>query len=81
VILEITDDGMGMSEEEMEQLFERFFRTAAATEQAIQGTGLGLAITKAIVDAHGGVIAVTSETGKGTTFAVELPLADVKVAV
>jgi len=81
VILEITDDGMGMSEEEMEQLFERFFRTAAATEQAIQGTGLGLAISKAIVDAHGGVIAVTSETGKGTTFAVELPLADVKVAV
>jgi len=81
VILEVADDGMGMSEEEMEQLFERFFRAAAATEQAIQGTGLGLAITKAIVDAHGGVIAVTSETGAGTTFAVELPLAEVKVAV
>jgi signal transduction histidine kinase len=71
---------MGMSEEDQEQLFQRFFRTASATEQAIQGTGLGLAIVKAIVEAHDGVISVESVAGKGTIFRVELPLARELVA-
>ena len=55
-ILEVRDTGMGIPAEEQEHIFERFFRTASATEQAIQGTGLGLAISKAIVQAHGGAI-------------------------
>jgi signal transduction histidine kinase len=52
-----------------------FFRTAAATEQAIQGTGLGLAISKAIVQAHGGTIDLVSEEHVGTTVRVVLPVA------
>lgn len=48
VVLEVSDTGLGMSPDEQEQLFERFYRTAAASEHAIQGTGLGLTIVKAI---------------------------------
>jgi PAS domain S-box-containing protein len=73
-ILEVRDSGMGIPPEEQELLFERFFRTSTATEQAIQGTGLGLAISKAIVEAHSGRIAVSSDEGAGTTFRVTLPL-------
>ena len=65
---------MGISAEEQERLFERFFRTTAATDTGIQGTGLGLTITKAIANAHGGTISVKSEEGHGTVFRVELPL-------
>jgi signal transduction histidine kinase len=56
-------------------LFERFFRSTTAAQQAIPGTGLGLAIVKAIVEAHSGRITVSSTEGYGTTFRVELPLA------
>jgi signal transduction histidine kinase len=73
-VIEVSDDGMGVSESDQAQLFERFFRTTSATDQAIQGTGLGLAIVKAIVEAHGGVITVQSVEGEGTVFRVELPL-------
>jgi PAS domain S-box-containing protein len=73
-ILEVRDSGMGIPAGEQEFLFQRFFRTSRATEQAIQGTGLGLAISKAIVDAHAGRITVASEEGAGTTFRVALPL-------
>ncbi|MDP9303402.1 MAG: HAMP domain-containing histidine kinase [Actinomycetota bacterium] len=73
VLIEVSDDGMGMSHADVNQLFERFFRTTSATEQAIQGTGLGLAIVKAIVEAHDGVITVESVPGEGTRFRVELP--------
>ncbi len=73
-VLEVRDSGMGIPAGEQEFLFERFFRTTTATEQAIQGTGLGLAISKAIVEAHSGRITVASEEGSGTTFRVALPL-------
>jgi len=75
VVIEVSDDGMGISAEDQSQLFQRFFRTTSATEQAIQGTGLGLSIVKAIVEAHDGVITVESVAGEGTVFRVELPLA------
>jgi signal transduction histidine kinase len=75
LVIEVSDNGMGISEEDQSQLFQRFFRTASATEQAIQGTGLGLSIVRAIVEAHGGVITVESAAGQGTVFRVELPLA------
>jgi signal transduction histidine kinase len=74
VHLEVSDTGIGISDDERGHLFERFFRSQAALEQQIQGTGLGLYISKAIVDAHGGRIAARSE-GEGTTFVVELPVA------
>lgn len=73
VRIEVTDTGMGISEDEQAQLFERFFRTARAQEQAIPGVGLGLSISKAIVEAHGGRISVASVEGAGTTFFVDLP--------
>jgi signal transduction histidine kinase len=73
-VIEVRDSGIGIPAGEKQFLFQRFFRTSTATEQAIQGTGLGLAISKAIVEAHGGQIAVESEEGVGTTFRVTLPL-------
>jgi len=80
-VIEVSDDGMGMSAEDQDQLFQRFFRTASATDQAIQGTGLGLAIVKAIVEAHDGVIRVESVEGEGTVFRIELPLTTVRQPV
>jgi signal transduction histidine kinase len=80
-VIEVSDDGMGMSAEDQDQLFQRFFRTASATDQAIQGTGLGLAIVKAIVEAHDGVIRVESDEGEGTVFRIELPLTTIRQPV
>jgi signal transduction histidine kinase len=74
VVLEVADTGIGIPAAEQSKLFERFFRAASATEQAIPGTGLGLAIVKAIVEAHAGHIGVKSSPGEGTTFTIELPL-------
>ncbi len=73
-VLEVSDTGIGISEQEQGRLFERFFRASAANEQATQGTGLGLTIVRAITDAHGGAISIQSEQGVGTTVRVELPL-------
>jgi signal transduction histidine kinase len=69
----VKDDGMGITEEDQAKLFTRFFRSAAATERAIQGTGLGLTIVQAIVALHGGRIGVTSGHDRGTTVTVTLP--------
>jgi signal transduction histidine kinase len=73
-VVEVRDTGFGIPADEQHRLFERFFRSSIASAQAIPGTGLGLAITKAIVEAHGGQIAVASQEGEGTTFKVTLPL-------
>ena len=73
-VVEVRDSGIGIPRSEQRFLFQRFFRSSTATERAIQGTGLGLAISKAIVDAHGGAIAVKSDEGAGTTFKVTLPV-------
>ena len=72
--LAVTDTGVGIRPDEVEHLFERFYRTETATAGAIQGTGLGLSIAKAIVEAHGGSIAVASRPGHGTSMTVELPV-------
>jgi PAS domain S-box-containing protein len=73
IAIEVSDSGMGISAEEQKRLYQRFFRTSAATSQAIPGTGLGLVISKAIVDAHEGTIELESAEGKGTTFRVTIP--------
>ena len=73
-VLTVTDTGIGIPAVDRERIFERFFRTAVATQQVIPGTGLGLTITKAIVEAHHGTIAVDSEEGRGSTFKICLPL-------
>jgi signal transduction histidine kinase len=68
-VVEVEDDGIGMTAEELGQLFIPFFTTRA------HGTGLGLATVHRIVEAHGGVIRVASERGKGSRFTVVLPTA------
>ena len=79
-MIEVADTGIGIPAGEQSRLFQRFFRSSTATEQAIPGTGLGLVISKAIAEAHGGTITVRSEPGKGTFFRVELPLDPEEVA-
>lgn len=74
-VIEVSDTGIGIADEERLHLFERFFRTSGATLAAVQGTGLGLAIVNAITESHGGTVGVESRVGAGTTFVVRLPLA------
>src|SRR3954452_7157353 len=79
-VVEIADTGHGISASEQRRLFERFYRTSRAQNDAVPGVGLGLSIAKAIVEAHGGSIACTSVEGEGSTFSIELPLASVATA-
>jgi signal transduction histidine kinase len=72
--LEVSDNGLGIPEDEQPDLFTRFFRSSTAQEHAIQGSGLGLTIVDSIVQSHGGDIAVVSEHLVGSTFTVNLPL-------
>ena len=72
-VLMVSDTGMGITEADQEHLFTRFFRSTAATEQAIQGTGLGLSIVHSIVTQHGGAVSVDSASGRGTKVTVLLP--------
>jgi signal transduction histidine kinase len=73
-VVEVEDTGIGIPYAEQARVFQRFFRSSTATEQAIPGTGLGLVISKAIAEAHGGSISLRSQPGTGTCFRVELPL-------
>ncbi|MDE7178216.1 MAG: response regulator [Lachnospiraceae bacterium] len=70
----VKDNGIGMSPSFVEHIFEPFERESTVTQSGIQGTGLGMAITKNIVEMMNGTISVESETGKGSTFTVELGL-------
>jgi signal transduction histidine kinase len=79
-VIQVEDTGIGIPPLDQERLFQRFFRSTTATEQAIPGTGLGLVISKAIAEAHGGSISVRSEPGAGTCFTVRLPLEPVEAA-
>jgi two-component system, OmpR family, sensor kinase len=74
-VLEVSDEGPGLTPEQSERVFERFYRTDTARSRAKGGTGLGLSIVAAITAAHGGIVQVDSEPGEGTTFRVLLPLA------
>ena len=74
-VLSVADTGIGIPAADQERIFERFFRTEAATQRVIPGSGLGLTISKAIVDAHQGSITVRSDEDHGSTFTVRLPLA------
>lgn len=73
-VFEVSDNGVGMSPEFVQHIFEPFTREATSTQTGIQGTGLGMAITKNIVELMNGQIEVKSEPGKGTTFTVSLTL-------
>jgi signal transduction histidine kinase len=73
-VLEVSDTGIGISQPDLERLFQRFFRTQRAASAAIPGFGLGLTIAQAIVHGHDGQISVQSLDDEGTTFRIELPL-------
>ncbi len=69
----VSDNGMGIPEEDLPRLFERFYRVEKARSSDAGGSGLGLAIAKEILDAHGGELRVESEVGKGTRMFILLP--------
>ena len=70
----VADSGMGIPEDSIERIFERFYRVDKSHSKEIGGTGLGLAITKSSIAMHHGVIKVFSREGEGTTFSVRIPL-------
>jgi len=80
LVITVADSGVGIPENEIQNLFTKFYRTSIARENAVQGTGLGLIIIKAVVEQHGGTIDVTSEVGKGTAFKIHLPLTQAESA-
>lgn len=74
VDISISDTGIGMDSEHLEKIFERFYRINKTHNRHDGGSGLGLAIVKWIVDAHGGMVKVSSVPGQGSEFTVSLPL-------
>lgn len=70
----VADSGMGIPEDSLERIFERFYRVDKSRSREIGGTGLGLAITRSTIAMHHGVIKVFSREGEGTTFSVRIPL-------
>ena len=70
----VADSGMGVPEDSLERIFERFYRVDKSHSREIGGTGLGLAITRSTIAMHHGVIKVFSREGEGTTFSVRIPL-------
>ncbi len=72
--IDVRDTGIGIPEEDLPHLFERFYRVEKSRTSETGGTGLGLAIAKEIVEAHGGSISVASELGKGSVITVVLPI-------
>jgi signal transduction histidine kinase len=75
----VSDTGLGIPEDEIAHIFDRFFRVKNEKTRHINGTGLGLAIVKSIVEAHHGSIKVESELGKGTSFSVYFPILEYKL--
>ena len=72
--VKVADSGIGIPEDSVDHIFERFFRVDKARSREVGGTGLGLSITKNVIQMHHGVIDVESTQGEGTTFSMRIPL-------
>ena len=73
-VLEISDTGVGIPEEDLPHVFDRFYRVDKARSRDTGGTGLGLSIVQQIIRLHAGSVTVQSVRGEGTTFTVQLPV-------
>ncbi len=81
VIVQVTDTGFGIPEEDMPHIFDPFYRVDSDRHQAVEGTGLGLSVVKTIVEQHNGQVYVQSELDRGSTFSVHLKRLTEKIAV
>ncbi|HLA44448.1 MAG TPA: HAMP domain-containing sensor histidine kinase, partial [Aggregatilineales bacterium] len=73
VTISVADSGVGLRPDQLQHVFERFYRADDDLSRATQGTGLGLFLARAVIEAHGGTIQVESEPGKGSVFSFTLP--------
>ncbi len=73
VELSVRDEGDGLAADEVDRVFERFYRTDASRNRASGGSGLGLAIARAIAELHGGTLTARTLLGKGAEFSLRLP--------
>lgn len=74
VVVEVADDGIGIPPADLERIFERFYRVDRSRSRQMGGTGLGLSIVKHVAQVHGGNVDVVSAPGKGSRFALRLPV-------
>jgi PAS domain S-box-containing protein len=81
VSVAVSDEGIGIPQAELPQLFQRFYRASNVDERQISGLGVGLYIVKELVTLHGGTVEVVSEEGQGSTFIITLPLLEEQMAV
>jgi two-component system phosphate regulon sensor histidine kinase PhoR len=77
-LIDVKDNGIGIAEENLNRVFERFFRVDKSRSRDNGGTGLGLAIVKHIMEAHNELITVKSKIGEGTTFSITLKKAQIQ---
>ena len=77
ICIRVIDTGIGISSEHQQRIFERFFRVDTARSRETGGTGLGLSIVKHVASDHGGTVTVASLPGRGSTFTLVLPEAEI----